>query len=76
MARPVVYNRTGWCSGNALNLSWKSTRFESRPRYRLSRPGVGNLRPAGRMWPLQTFYAACRMIWELANAGREKNLCY
>jgi hypothetical protein len=33
-------------------------------------PAVGSLRPAGRMWPSQPFYAACHMIWELASARR------
>jgi hypothetical protein len=41
----------------------------------MSRPGVSNLRPAGRTWPSKPFYVARRMIWELANAGRAKNLC-
>jgi hypothetical protein len=31
------------------------------------RSGVGNLRPAGRMWPSQSFYAARHIIWELTN---------
>jgi alpha-mannosidase len=38
-----------------------------------SRSGVSNLWRAGRMWSSQPFYAACHMIWELANARRTKN---
>jgi hypothetical protein len=30
----------------------------------------GNLRPVGRMWPSQRFYAAGHMISKLANARR------
>jgi hypothetical protein len=34
--------------------------------------GVGNPRPASRVWLSQIYYAARHLIWELANARREK----
>jgi hypothetical protein len=66
-----------WIVGRIVKLTWERTILLPPDHIQEpSRPGIGNLRPAGRMWPSQPSYAARHMIWDEAKARTHQEVKY